>query len=202
MLLLSVKPQQIDEALPELIGLTKGKCVVSIVTGLTSAYLQAQLGNDTYIVRTMPNTPIMLGFGATAISMPPEIPEDYREKAVQLFDGSGIVRFVPEEKIAEATCVIGSSPAYFFKMVETMVECAVAQGIEPETALAFAAKTMQGAAEMLLGSGKTPAELRIQVCSPGGTTLAALDAMEAGGFSNAISDGMLACTKRVYELSK
>lgn len=202
LILLAVKPQQIDDVISEITGLTGGKCIISIVTGISAEYYKSRLGKDTYIVRVMPNTPILLGCGASAVTPGRGIPRELFEKAVDLFSSSGEVVFVEEDKMNAVTCVNGSSPAYFFVMAEAMVSCAVEQGIDPETALKLAAKSMEGAALMLLRSGKTPAELTAQVTSPGGTTLAALAEMQRLGFSDAIRSGMLACTRRAFELGR
>ena len=202
LILLAVKPQQIDSALSELVGFTNGKCIVSIVTGVSSEYIKSRLGNETYIVRVMPNTPIMLGCGATAITTNKNIPDDLYKMAVEIFASAGVTAFVEEANINAITCVNGSSPAYFFVLADAMVKAAAEQGIDAADALRLAAKSMEGAALMLQKSGKTPEELTAQVTSPGGTTLAALAEMQRLGFTDALRAGMLACTKRAFEIGK
>lgn len=202
LILLAVKPQQIDDALSQICGLTKDKCIVSIVTGVSSEFFRSKLGNDTYIVRVMPNTPIMLGCGASAITKNINVPEDLYTKAVALFSCAGEVAFIEEDKMNAVTCVNGSSPAYYFTMADAMVKAAVEQGLDEMDALRLVAKSMEGAAIMLQKSSKTPSELTAQVTSPGGTTLAALAEMQRLGFSESIRSGMLACTKRAFEIGK
>jgi pyrroline-5-carboxylate reductase len=202
LILLAVKPQQIDDVLSVLAGLTDNKCIVSIVTGVSSEYMKKQLGGNTYIVSVMPNTPIMLGCGASAISKNNGIPAEYYEKAVSLFSCSGEVALIDEDKLNAVTGVNGSSPAYFFTIAGAMAKAAEEQGIDPELALKLTAKSMEGAALMLLKSGKTPSELTAQVTSKGGTTFAALAEMERLGLPEAIRSGMLACTKRAFEIGR
>lgn len=202
LILVAVKPQQIDDVLSELYGYTGGKCIVSIVAGISTDYYKKKLGADTYVIRVMPNTPILLGCGATAIARNTGTPQDLYDKAVSVFSSAGEVAFVDEEHMNAVTGVNGSSPAYFFVMAKAMASCAAEQGIDMQTALRLAAKSMEGAAVMLLKSGKTPDELTAAVTSPGGTTLAALEEMQKRGFSEAIRSGMLACTRRAAEIGK
>lgn len=202
LILLAVKPQQIDEVLTELAGSTEGKCIISIIAGVSSDYYKKRLGEGTYIVRVMPNTPILLGCGASAIASNRDVPQELYDKAVSLFSSAGEVAFVDEEHMNAVTAVNGSSPAYFFVMAKAMADYAAEQGIDAQDALRLAAKSMEGAATMLLRSGKTPDELTAAVTSPGGTTLAALEEMRKLGFSETIRSGMLACTKRASEIGK
>jgi len=202
LILLAVKPQQIDDVLTELSGSTEGKCIISIVAGVSSDYYKKRLGEGTFIVRVMPNTPILLGCGASAIATNTNTPQDLYDKAVSLFSSAGEVAFVDEEYMNAVTGVNGSSPAYFYMMAKAMADCAAEQGIDASTALRLAAKSMEGAAAMLMKSGKTPDELTAAVTSPGGTTLAALEEMRRLGFYEAIRGGMLACTKRASEIGK
>jgi pyrroline-5-carboxylate reductase len=130
------------------------------------------------------------------------VPAELYDKAVSLFSCAGEAALIDEEKLNAVTGVNGSSPAYFFTMAEAMVKAAGEQGIDTDLALKLVAKTMEGAALMLMNSGRTPSELTAQVTSKGGTTFAALAEMQRLGFSEAVRGGMLACTKRAFEIGR
>lgn len=200
-LILAVKPQMFGEVLGELGPCLGGKCVVSIAPGFSVAYLR-QLLPESHIVRAMPNTPMQVGKGVTAVVEAPEVPADLFEDVVALFSAAGAVSVIPEERMNTVIALSGSSPAYFFRMADAMVRSAVRQGFDGEEALRLAAMTMAGAAEMLLRAGKTAEELTRQVCSPGGSTLAALTAFDEFGFEAMIDEAMLRCAKRAQELGK
>ena len=199
-ILLAVKPQQIESALDGLRTSLKEKCVLSIVTGVTTDYLHSRLPGA-YVIRVMPNTPVLLGYGAAALSLPEDLPEEYRTLALALFSDPGVAETIPEETMNAVVAVNGSSPAYFFQLAELTCRYAENHGIPAEQALRLFAASMEGAAHMLTESGFSPEELRKQVCSPGGTTLAALAAMEEGGFFEAYLAGLEACRKRSEELA-
>lgn len=201
LLVLAVKPQMFDDVLPELSGLTAGKCVVSIAAGISAAYLQQALPGA-YIVRAMPNTPLMVGVGATAVARAPGVPEPFFQMVMDLFASAGEVAVIDESQMDDIINVNGSSPAWFFRMAEIMVRRAVSAGLDEEMALRLSAKTMEGSARLLLETGKSPEELRRQVCSPGGTTLASLSAFDELGFDGLMLEAMDRCTKRSKELGK
>ncbi|MDL2288961.1 pyrroline-5-carboxylate reductase [Oscillospiraceae bacterium OttesenSCG-928-F05] len=202
MILLAVKPQVIAEVCADIAPAAEGKTFISIAAGISAAYIKTLLGADTHVVTVMPNTPIMLGCGATAIAKDPSVPDAIYEKASRIFEAAGLVEFVPQEKMNEIICLNASSPAYFFRMADVMANAGAAQGIDRDTALRLVAKAMEGAAKMLMESGESPSELESKVTSLGGTTFAALQAMDKRGFSEALLSGMSACTKRAYELGK
>lgn len=201
-IILAVKPQMIAGVLEEIRGEIKGKCLVSIAAGISSSYIKSIVGRDAFVLRTMPNTPMMIGCGAIAIAHDSTIPQKLFDAAVSIFSSAGEVAFLPEEKLNEIIGVNGSSPAFFFRLAQAMMLSAEKQGIDPDVALKLAAKTMEGASAMLLGSGYTPCELIRQVSSPGGTTIAALSAFDEFKFDELIEEAMLRCTKRAYELGK
>ena len=199
--LLAVKPQQIDDVLGAVKGTLEGKCVLSIVTGITSAYLAERLPGAS-LIRVMPNTPVLLGYGAAVLSLPENLPENYRELALSMFSEPGVAEIIPEAKMNTMIPVSGSGPAYFFRLAELTCDYAERHGISAEMAIRYFAATMEGAAHMLTDSGFSPETLRKQVCSPGGTTLAALAAMEEGGLSQAYLAGLEACLRRSEELAR
>ena len=201
LLILGIKPQMFGDVLPELRDLTAGKCVVSIAAGITAGYLRQELPGAK-VVRVMPNTPLMVGMGATAVARSKDLSPEELQRVMDLFAAAGMVALVDEGQMDDIINVNGSSPAWFFRMADVMVKRAVASGIEADTALRLTAKTMEGAARMLLASGKTPEELCRQVCSPGGTTLASLSAFEERDFDGLMLDAMERCTRRSKELGK
>jgi len=201
LLILAIKPQVYDAVLPGLSGAVSGKYVVSIAPGITTEYLRRSLpGAD--IIRVMPNTPLLVGMGATAIARPEHCSEAMFETVQHIFASAGEIAVIPESQMDAIIAVSGSSPAFFFRMIDAMVTEAERQGIDPELAMRMAARTMEGAANMLLGSGKTAKELTVQVCSPGGTTLAALSAFDERDFEGLIAEAMNRCTLRSKQLGK
>lgn len=201
LVILAVKPQMFGEVLPGLSTLMMGKCAVSIAAGISAAYIRESLPGA-YIVRAMPNTPLMVGVGATAVARAPEVPEALFQAVLDLFAAAGEVAVIDECQMDDIINVNGSSPAWFFRMAEIMVRRATAAGIEESTALRLTAKTMEGSARLLLETGKSPEELRKQVCSPGGTTLASLSAFDDLDFDGLMTEAMRRCTVRSKELGK
>lgn len=201
LLILGIKPQVFDEVLPTLAKDACGKGIVSISPGYSLAYLRKQLP-ACYVMRAMPNTPLLVGRGCTAIAKAPGVPSALTDSVKALFCAAGAVEIVDESLMDTVIAVSGSSPAYFFRMADAMVSAAKRSGMDEDTALRMAALTMGGAAEMLLKSGKSAGELTRQVCSPGGTTLAALSAFDEGNFEHIISDAMARCIQRSGELGR
>lgn len=201
MVILSIKPQMFPEVLPELAPLLWDKCVISIAPGRSMAWLSLQLPGA-HIVRAMPNTPLLVGKGVTAVAEAPQVPRPLFDAVVEIFSSVGEVSIVPESMLDAVTAVSGSSPAYFFRMADAMVKGAGRLGMDPEEALRLIALTMEGAAKMLLESGGGAGELTRQVCSPGGTTLAALTAFDEYRFEEMISQAMERCVRRSRELGQ
>ena len=200
-LVLAVKPQMFDQVLPELEGHVTGKCVVSIAAGISVSYLKERL-SGCGIIRVMPNTPMMIGKGMSALAEAPEVDAAYFDAVNELFSAAGQTVVVKEELINAVIATSGSSPAYFFRMASAMVAQAAELGLDEDTALQLTAATMEGAAGMLLKSGRTAAELTRQVCSPGGTTLAALTAFDEYGLDQMVAESMKRCVKRAEELGQ
>ena len=197
--ILGVKPQMFGDVLPEIADCAVGKCVVSIAAGISSDSLRQALPGAR-IIRVMPNTPLMVGCGATALARTDDVEEQLFQAVADLFRASGAVAVIDECAMDDIINVNGSSPAWFFRMADVMVRRAVSVGIDRETALMLTAKTMEGSARLLLESGKSPETLCRQVCSPGGTTLASLSAFEERDFDGLMLDAMERCTRRSREL--
>lgn len=200
-LVLAVKPQMFDDVLPELTGIAQGKCVVSIAAGISIRYLRGRLPGA-QIIRAMPNTPLMVGMGATAVARADEVPRAQFQAVVDLFRAAGAVELIDEYQMDDIINVNGSTPAFFFRMADSLVKRTVDAGIDSDVALRLAARTMEGSARLLLESGKTPEELTKQVCSPGGTTLAALSAFDELDFDALLREAMRRCTQRSKELGR
>lgn len=191
-LVLAVKPQQMAEALSGL-KLDKGATVVSIAAGIRIDSLRKMLGDEVYLVRTMPNTPALYQKGITGLYAAPGTPDTARDLADTIIKAAGQTRWLANEADIDAvTAVSGSGPAYFFLLTEVMREAGVKLGLDEETAAALAQQTFIGAAEMAAKTGIDVSTLRAQVTSKGGTTEAAIKALESAGiraiFERALSD--------------
>lgn len=198
----AVKPQQLPEVLDEVKGeCTESKVIVSIAAGISSDFLRKGLGVDCPCVRVMPNTPLLLGCGATALSKTDNVTDEDFEAVKSMFENSGVTVLIAEDKMNSVISVNGSSPAYFYLFAKAMQEYAVEQGIDAQMAMQLICATMKGSAEMLLNSGDDAQTLIKKVSSPGGTTLKALDVFYQNDTERIIKDAMDACTRRAVELS-
>jgi pyrroline-5-carboxylate reductase len=176
---------------------------VSIAAGVPIARLEAQLPEGARVVRAMPNTPALVRTGATAICGNARVTRDDLAAARALFDSVGITWEAPSEDLLDpVTGLSGSGPAYVFAFLEALTEAGEQVGLPAEAAARLAAQTVYGAAKLALDSDRTPAELREQVSSPGGTTLAGLARLEAAGFRAAVRDAVAAATRRAGELGR
>lgn len=202
-LILAVKPQNMSDALDALRGkLDRKAVVVSIAAGITEPYIQKKLGFDAKVVLVMPNTPLLLGRGATAMSKGRQTSEQEFSFVQSLFRLSGIVEVISTDKMNEVIALNGSSPAFIYLFAKGFLQFAQHNGIEAGTALRLFSASLEGAAKMMTDSGKTVDELITMVSSPGGTTLAGLDAFYQEHFCDTVEKACNACTKRAYELSQ
>lgn len=201
LIFLTVKPQMFPVVLPEVADLVEGKGVVSISPGYSVTALRRYLPGA-HVIRAMPNTPVLVGNGVTALAEAPEVPRPIFHLVKQIFSSAGVTVVVPEENLNAVIAVSGSSPAYFFRLADAMVRTAAALGLDPDQALRLTAQTMEGAAKMLLETGKTAQELTRQVCSPGGTTLAALSAFDEYHLEAMVEQAMRRCVHRAEELGQ
>jgi pyrroline-5-carboxylate reductase len=202
-ILLSVKPQQMGEALST-IGrdLSVQTLVVSIAAGIGTSFIETHLGAAMpwRVVRVMPNTPMLVGEGMSGIARGANASDDDVATARRLFESAGEVVEVSEDKMNAVTAMSGSGPAYFFLLVEQMIAAGVEMGLSPQDARQLAVKTAAGAAKMLATSADDPAELRRKVTSPGGTTHAAITHMQAQRVPQSIVDAIKAAERRGREL--
>ena len=201
---LAVKPQvmrQVCATLASPLQSTK-PLVISIAAGIRIAQLERLLGNGHAIVRCMPNTPALVGAGATGLCANHNVDAARRALAESILDAAGIVRWIDDEsQMDTVTALSGSGPAYFFLLVEAMEETAAQLGLPRATARALAAQTCLGAGHMLADSNETAAELRKRVTSPHGTTAAALEVFAQGDFRKLVERAMTAAQRRGAEMS-
>lgn len=200
---LAVKPQNYADALTQIKdSVRSGQVFISIGAGIESAYVKGFLGENAHVVRIMPNTALLVGEGATAMSRDENVTDEEFNECRRILESAGSTAVLPESLMAEVISVNGSSPAYVFLLAKAVCDCAEKQGIERETAKALFAQTLRGAATMIEKSGMELQALIDMVTSPGGTTAKALEQLYAHDFCAAVDDAMLACTKRAKELGK
>jgi pyrroline-5-carboxylate reductase len=201
---LAVKPQVMADVCAALAPLAAAQAplVVSIAAGIPTGRIEGWLGGNVAVVRTMPNTPALLGAGATGLFATAKVDAARRAIAESLMRAAGLTAWIADEALMDAvTAVSGSGPAYVFLLAEAMQAAGEAEGLPAETARALATQTLLGAARMLAESGEPAATLRQRVTSPKGTTQAALDAFEAGGFRDLVRAAIGAATRRGRELA-
>jgi pyrroline-5-carboxylate reductase len=202
---LAVKPQVMGTVLEDLapVAADRAPLVVSIAAGITRAQIAATLGPRARVVRTMPNTPAMIGAGITGLYAEVDVSVGERAVVENLLATAGATVWIDDEALMDAvTAVSGSGPAYFFLMIEALAAAGTRQGLPPATAAKLATHTALGAARMAIESGEPPELLRQRVTSPGGTTAAALDALAAGGFVELVDRAVSAATARGQALAK
>lgn len=193
-LILSVKPQYYADAIAEIKDCVRDdQLIITIAPGKTLAWLEEQFGKPVKIVRTMPNTPALVGEGMTAACVNQYVTEEEKAYALKILSTFGKVELVPEHLIDAVVAVSGSAPAYVFMFIEAMADAAVAEGMPRAQAYEFAAQAVYGSAKMVLETGKHPGELKDMVCSPAGTTIEAVRVLEEKGLRSAVIEAMRAC---------
>ena len=200
---LAVKPQNFAEVLESVRdAVTMNTLFVTIAAGISTRYIKDAVGCDCPVIRVMPNTPLLLGQGATAICRSENVTEDQFALIQGFFASCGTVAVLDESQLNAVIAVNGSSPAYVYLFAKAMVDSAEKQGIDRETALSLVCQTLIGSAAMLSQPDASPDALIKMVSSPGGTTLKALDVLYENGFEGIIDKAMQACTQRAEELGK
>lgn len=193
-LVLSVKPQFYADTIAEIRdSMTEKQLVITIAPGKTLKWLGEQFGKEMKIIRTMPNTPAMVGEGMTAACPNEFVTDEELGYALKILGAFGKVEIVPERIMDAVVAVSGSSPAYVFMLIEAMADAAVMEGMPRTQAYKFAAQAVYGSAKMVLETGKHPGELKDMVCSPAGTTIGAVRILEEKGFRSAVIEAMKAC---------
>lgn len=202
-LVLAVKPQFFPQVLGQIRkSVTKDAVVISIAAGITIETIKDGLSDEVRIVRAMPNTPAMVLKGMTGISFSKDsFTEEEHETIDRFFRSFGKYEVFDEKLMNAVVCANGSSPAYVYMFIEALADSVVSYGIPRDKAYTLVAQTVLGSAAMVLETGEHPAKLKDNVCSPGGTTIAAVKALEEHGLRNAVMKASDACYDRAVSLS-
>lgn len=199
--LLAVKPQQLPQVAREIApALAEDALVVSVAAGVTLARLAELLGPRRKIVRVMPNLPAMVGAGMSSVSPNEQVSQEETAFVKRLCEGFGRAEVLPERLIDAVIAASGSSPAFVCLFIEALADAAVAEGMPRAQAYAFAEQAVMGTAAYLLETGTHPAVLKDMVCSPGGTTIAGVERLEADGLRAAVLDAACTAARRNREL--
>lgn len=198
----AVKPQYYEGMLESIqTDLTSEHIIISIAPGISIDYLKEKLGADKRIVRAMPNTPALIGEGMSGITFERELyTEDEIEMIHKIFQSFGKVEVIEERLMNAVVAISGSAPAYAYMFIEALADSGVKYGLPRDKAYAFAAQTLKGSADMVLKTKEHPGVLKDQVCSPGGTTIAAVAALEEFGFRNSVMKAADACYNKAESL--
>ena len=198
--ILAVKPQIIEPVVREMEATLSGSLVVSIAVGVSSARLEAMFSSAAHVVRVMPNTPAMVGEGMSVVSGGFAATPEQVELVRSLFAALGDAIVLDERHQDAAAAISGSGPAYFAIVIDALARAGVRQGLPREVAQHLAVQTMRGTAELIDRTGKHPEALVDSVTSPGGTTIAAVEALEARGIRTALAEAVAAAVNRAKEL--
>jgi pyrroline-5-carboxylate reductase len=200
-IVLSVKPQFYKIVIEEIRELIQtNQIIITIAPGQSLDHLKKVFEKDVKIVRTMPNTPALVGEGITAMCVNSCVTNEETNLVYKILEGFGKVEIVTENLMDAVVAVSGSSPAYVFMFIEAMADAAVSEGMPRNKAYNFAAQAVLGSAKMVLETGKHPGELKDMVCSPGGTTIEAVRVLEEKGFRSSVIEAMKACTEKARKL--
>jgi len=198
---LAVKPQYFNNVLPDILPLvTHDSRIFSIMAGITTERIEQALKVNAHVVRIMPNTPALVGLGTTAVCAGRYADENDLALAHDIFSAVGSVTEVEERLINAVSGVSGSGPAYVYVMIQALADGGVRMGLSRQLALKLAAETVRGAAQMVLESGDHPEALKDKVCSPGGTTIEGIYALEKAGFRQALMEAVAVATQKASQL--
>ena len=199
--ILAVKPQHMGDMLAGIKDAwNKNTLIISIAAGKTIEWLENNIGSDMKIVRCMPNTPALIGEGCTGVCVNKNVNEEEKKCALNILCACGKAIEVTESQMDAVVGISGSAPAYVFMFKEAMADAGVAAGLTRYKAYEFAASAVKGSAALMLETGKHPGELKDMVCSPAGTTIAAVQVLEEGGFRGVVMDAVEACVERNRQL--
>lgn len=194
--ILAVKPQMYEAVIGEIKEELKDKLIVSIAAGQSLKRLEELLGKDTKIIRAMPNTPAMVMEGITALCPNKNIEEEELKSIEDILSAFGKTEVIEEKQMDAFIGICGSSPAYVFMFIEALADGAVKEGLPRAKAYKMAAQAVLGSAKLVLETGKHPGELKDMVCSPGGTTIEAVAALEEYGFRSSVIKAVERCSEK------
>ncbi len=201
--ILGVKPNSFDGLLPLIADLCSSeKIIVSMAAGISISYVESYLGEDKKIIRIMPNTPAQVGEAMVAVCRNSRVEDDAFQRIMEIFETIGKAEEVDEELIHCVIGVSGSSPAYTYMYIEALMQAAVENGMELEKAKVFAAQSVLGAAKMVLENDISPEQLRVNVCSPGGTTIEAVNTLFENHFQDNVKEGFQAAVEKSKSMTK
>lgn len=196
-LILAIKPFMYKTILDEINPLlTKDKLIISIAAGITIGNMEEWIGEDAKIIRTMPNTPALVGEAMSAVCSNRNVTQEELNYCINIFESFGECVQLEEKDFHGFTALCGSSPAYVFMFIEAMADAAVKLGIPRAKAYRMAAQSVLGSAKMVLDTGKHPGELKDMVCSPAGTTIDAVVELERLGFRNSVIQAIDKCAEK------
>ena len=196
-IIIGVKPNVYEAVMPLIAeSYDDSKILISMAAGITISFIEKYAGKTAKIIRIMPNTPALVGEGMTSASRNGSITDDDMKRAFVILEAVGKAREVPEDLIHCVIGISGSSPAYTYMYIDALAEAAVKNGMDKGQALAFAAQSVYGAAKMVLETGTDPEKLRINVCSPGGTTIEAVKKLQDDNFAEIIGAGVQAAVEK------
>ncbi len=196
-LFLCVKPNVIYSVIDEIKdAVGENTIVVSIAAGQSIKKMADAFGKAVKIIRVMPNTPALVGEGMAAISLSDTLREEEADAVVKIFKSVGKAEIVPESLMDTVTAISGSSPAYVFMFIEAMASAAESEGMDKDMAYTFAAQSVFGSAKMVMETDVSPEQLKINVCSPGGTTIEAVAVLENEDMHGMIGRAMKACSEK------
>lgn len=200
---LAVKPQQLEDVLEKIQPLiTTDTVLVSICAGITGEFIKSKTDKDVKVVLVMPNTPLLLGEGASAIAKVEPTSDDEFNLVCDIFSSCGEIAVIDKEKMKEIIAINGSSPAFIYLYAKSFIDYAESVGIDTDVAKTLFCKTLVGSAKMMTESGNSIEDLIAMVSSKGGTTIAGLEKLREGNLETIVNNACQACTKRAYELSK
>ncbi len=200
--ILAVKPQILASVLREVAPAVDGRLFVSLAAGVSTSVIRGHLPAGVRLIRTMPNTPALVLEGATAIARADGLEAGDLETAQAIFSAVGKVVVLEEELMDAVTGLSGSGPAYIALVVEALADGGVRVGLDRQTAMTLAAQTVLGSARLLIETGSHPGQLKDMVTSPGGTAIAGIHTLEAGGLRRTLIDAVERATQRSRELGR
>lgn len=202
-IIIGVKPDTVASVIEQIAPVyTTDKIIISMAAGISIRAIENMAGASAKIIRIMPNTPVMVGEGMTAIFVNDNITDEEKQTVYDLFSRAGRAEFADEDMIHCIIGVSGSSPAYTYMYIDALAQAAQAKGMSREQAVEFAAQSVLGAAKMVLETGQPPQQLRDNVCSPGGTTIEAVKTLQQNGFAEKLAEGFNACVRKSEDMSR